>query len=274
MRSAKAAAAAAVMAVLLVGCGTIPKDVRHIINDTNVRVRNLDQGLQTSVNRLNTTTADLIARANEGDTQIRQLQTLMEENQNSMEALARELAELKTTLYRRWNLTVSSGAAPMAGTQESSVGGVIIEQPAAVAPPLVTTETRTEAPSSAESGNLYMEAQRLYASGGYAEALAKYDEFLQRYPSDESSHNAQFWKAACYLNMERFQEAIQEFERLRATYPSSNKIPLAMRSQAVAHSRVGQTEQATRLFQQVIDTYPTSPAADQAKRDLERIRGQ
>jgi len=273
MRAERAAAAVTVMAVLLMGCGTIPKDVRHIINDTNVRVRNLDQGLQGSVNRLNTTTAELIARANEGDTQIRQLQAMMEENQNALNALARELAELKTTLYRRWNLTVSSGAMPAAGTQESSVGGVIIEQPPTTAFP-GPTDMRIAPPGGADTGALYIEAQRLYAGGNYADALVKYEEFLQRFPSDENSHNAQFWKAACYLNMERFQEAIQEFERLRTLYPTSNKIPLAMRSQAVAHSRLGQMEQAIRLFQEVIANYPTSPAADQAKRDLERIRGQ
>lgn len=274
MRARRTAAAIAAMAVLMMGCGTIPKDVRHIINDTNVRVRNLDQGLQGSVNRLNTTTADLIARANESDTQMRQLQTMLEENQNALHALARELAELKTTLYRRWNLTVSSGAGmPIAGTQESTVGGVIIEQPPATAFP-GPTDVRTATPSGAETGAQYIEAQRLYASGNYSAALVKYEEFLERFPNDENSHNAQFWKAACYLNMERFQEAIREFERLRTLYPASNKIPLAMRSQAVAHSRLGQLEQARRLFQQVIDNYPTSPAADQAKRDLERIGGQ
>jgi TolA-binding protein len=47
-----------------------------------------------------------------------------------------------------------------------------------------------------------------------------------------------------------------------------------MHNQAVAHSRLGQLPEAARLMEAVIDQYPTSQAADQARTDLRKLRGE
>ncbi|NLF56403.1 MAG: tetratricopeptide repeat protein, partial [Candidatus Hydrogenedens sp.] len=60
----------------------------------------------------------------------------------------------------------------------------------------------------------------------------------------------------------------------RSRFPNDTKVPFAMHNQAVAHSRLGQTAEADRLMQAVIDQYPMSPVAEQARSDLQKLRGQ
>ena len=75
------------------------------------------------------------------------------------------------------------------------------------------------------------------------------------------------------MNMEQYAESVQAFEGLRSNFPTSTKVPFAMHNQAVAHSRLGQTAQAERLMEAVIEQFPISPAADQARADLQKLRG-
>ncbi len=285
--------------LLTAGCGTLGSSrTRNTIYDTNMRVRKLDENLGASVNKLTETTATLMARVNESDAQMRQLQTLTEENQSKLESLSKDVSELKGSIYKRMGLSVSPGmsagvtveppartpapgapmtpAAPESAMPAPSVSAPMSGVPSTTAPATVATPATPAGPATAGGGDgtaLYQSAQKTWESGDWAQALQRFDEFLQKYPSHESSGNAQFWKAACLLNLNKNQEASQEFEKVRANYPTSNKVPMAMRSEAVALSRLGQVDQATKLLQDVVANYPTSPAAEQAKKDLEKLKG-
>jgi outer membrane protein assembly factor BamD (BamD/ComL family) len=46
-----------------------------------------------------------------------------------------------------------------------------------------------------------------------------------------------------------------------------------MHNQAVAHSNLGQASEAISLMEEVVADYPISPAAEQAKIDLNKLRG-
>jgi tol-pal system protein YbgF len=291
--------------VLLAGCGTTGgKQVETTIYDMHRRVVKLDKSLEDSVTKLNETTAELIARVNESDQQTRQLKTISEENQVKLDSLSRDLNELKTTLYRQLNLSVGSGGGissrGMGLEGGEATGNVEILPPAPsnvlTTPPRVTTVPGTAAPAEAAPpvtpvgggataapvGTMtggdpraeYQQAQKSYANEDYELALRQFTEHLQKYPNDETAENAQFWKAKCYLSLNKFQEAIQEFEKMHSGYPSSTKVPFAMHNEAVAYSRLGQVDKAEKLLQEVIDKYPVSPAADQAKSDLKKLKGQ
>lgn len=121
---------------------------------------------------------------------------------------------------------------------------------------------------------LYQQAQKSYANEDYAGALKQFDTYLAQYPNNDLSANALFWKAKCLFNLNRHAESIEAFESLRSKFPTSTKVPFAMHNQAVAHSRLGQNAQAERLMEAVIEQYPISPAADQAREDLRKLRGQ
>lgn len=284
----------AVLTAILSGCATGGSQLETTVYDTHRRIVKLDRSLEDSVNQLNQTTAELVARVNESDEQTRTMRTVSEENQVKLDQLSRELSELKTTLYRQFNLTAPSGAGMAPRDVEGQVGGVVIERApgAAVQPPLASAQTpvppgavstpREEMDSlpplspAADAGDSraqYQQAQRTYANEDYATALTLFDSYLQGNPNTDLSANAQFWKAKCYLNIDRYQEAIQEFDKLNAAFPASTKVPFAIHNQAVAYSRLGQTDRAIQLMQDVIDRYPVSAAAEQAKSDLQKLRG-
>jgi tol-pal system protein YbgF len=279
---------AALPVIFITGCESLgTPNTRNVIYDTNKRVRKLDEGLGASVNKLTETTATLMARMNENDAQMRQLRTMTEENQTKLNALSKDVSDMKRTIYQRIGVSVAPGASMPSSTE--AIGGVSVEPPTVpggtaprTAPPLTGTlppaapaTMPTEAPMAGgtEASTLYADAQKTWEARDYTGALQKFSTFLEKYPTHESSANAQFWKAACLLNLNKNQEAAQEFEKLRANYPSSNKVPVAMRSQAVALSRLGQVEQSTKLLEDVVANYPRSPVADQAKKDLEKLKG-
>ena len=105
-------AAIIVITGILPGCETMGgNQMQTTVYDMHRRMVKLDRELDSSVSRLNESTATLIARTDQSDQQTRMLQGLLEENQAKLDALTRELASMKTTLYRHWNLTTSGAPA-------------------------------------------------------------------------------------------------------------------------------------------------------------------
>lgn len=320
------------VAVLISGCESMGgNQMQTTVYDMHRRMVKLDRELDSSVSRLNESTATLVARTDQSDQQTRMLQGLLEENQAKIDALSRELASMKTTLYRHWNLTTSG--APASPPRDVSTGTVTIEgaqtpvpaapvvdavppiaevtTPAAPQPlptvaevaaatpagqnelfdsaPLptesLTGASQTAAPvaapvtqpqSSAVSDPrlLYQQAQRSFANEDYSTALRQFDEYLAQNPSSDLSANALFWKGKCLYSMDQYADSVRAFEQLRTSYGTSTKVPFAMHNQAVAHSRLGQLSEAARLMEAVIEQYPTSTAADQARTDLRKLRGE
>ena len=160
-----------------------------------------------------------------------------------------------------------SGSAPLpTGEKAAPIAAPAVPQPAAEVP--------TAAPAAGGDPKvIYGQAQKSYANNDWPTALKQFDDYLKQYPNSDQSANAQFWKAKCLLNTDKFADAVKAFETMRSTYPTSSKIPFAMHNQAVAHSRLGQTAEAERLMQAVIDQYPMSPVAEQAKADLKKLQG-
>lgn len=267
------------------GCATAgSSQLESTVYDTHRRVVSLDTSLESTVTKLNETTAQLVARVNDSDQETRRLKTVVEENRVILERLDKNLGDLTSVIYRQYNLTP-----PRSGSSSSS-GSVVIEppvqSPVSLSDPteeVVDRETVGEvtpvpAPATQVSGDpkaKYQRAQKLYANEDFAAALAGFDEYLQQYPSADPTDtaNAQFWKAKCYLKLGQYNEAIREFEAVRTNYPTSTKVPFAMHNQAVAYSNLGQSAEATTLMEEVVQDYPISPAAEQAKIDLNKLRG-
>ena len=126
-------AAAGLLAVLLgAGCastGTSGSQIQATIVDTHKRVVQMDKSLDDSITRLNQTTAELNARVDRSDQQMRQVESLSEENQVRLDAIERRLAQFQDAAYREWGLTAPGGASP-ARVPATSTPTVVIEPPA------------------------------------------------------------------------------------------------------------------------------------------------
>jgi tol-pal system protein YbgF len=262
----------------------VSNDLELVIIDTQKRVRKLNEELGSSVEQLNSTTTELYARVNAAEDTSMRLQNVVEENQRRLDDLTRDLSDFRNTLYRHFNLSVGAGGAS-AGFDSSPV---VVEPP--VAPATFGTAVNDPlpagpppagvAPSNApDPVDLYTKAQRTFASAQdnptlNAQAISEFDAFLAQYPNTPRlSANAHFWKGKSYLNLAQYENAIGTFEQLRTQFPTEDKVPFAMQNQAVAHNALGQVDRAIALLEEVIAKFPASPVAEQARLDLQKLKG-
>jgi tol-pal system protein YbgF len=289
-------------ALVLAGCATTGgSQTENTIYDTHRRVVKLESEMDASITKLNETAAELAARVDASDQQMRTIQGSLDENQVKLAALQRNLDELMDVTYsinkmsrpsRTSDVTAAGGfqveppprtpARPINGDDMSPIGSsdVITSPPADVRGPTpaapAPAPTPAPAPAPSHSGSPesdYQQAQKSFAKQDYASALDQFSTFLQRYPNSEHAANAMFWRAKSFQGLEQYREAIDAYESLRANYATSTKTPYAIHQEAVCHARLGQSERAIQLMEEVIRDYPMTPAADQAKSDLQKLRG-
>ncbi len=75
---------------------------------------------------------------------------------------------------------------------------------------------------------------RLYRTERYADAIARFNEFLQNFPSSEYADNALIWLGECYLKQGDPASAAVAFEDVVKKYPEGNKVPDALYRQGIA----------------------------------------
>lgn len=81
---------------------------------------------------------------------------------------------------------------------------------------------------------LFSAAYGDYLRGHYELAIAQFQQFIQRFPSLETTDDAQYWIGECYYGQGRYDQAVVEFDRLIGGFPQSNKLAAARLKKALA----------------------------------------
>lgn len=279
----------------IAGCATTgfagSKDqMESTIYDIHRRVVKLDTNLESTIQQLTA----LVERVNQSDENARRMVSVSEENQMKLDQLQKDVTDLKGQAYRHWGLSAGSpaprapanvqiippGTSPVSVSVTPAPGAIQGSEP--LESPAMTPQVATPAPAATPSASAassedpqvhYQRAQKDYAAGEFTKAKGEFEDHLRQWPGSETASNALFWKAKCNLKLNDYRGAIGDFEQLRREYSSSTKVPFAMHNQAVAHSNLGETQQAQKLLEEVIANYPASPAAEQAKLDLQKLKG-
>lgn len=113
----------------------------------------------------------------------------------------------------------------------------------------------------------YRNALRLVRERRWDEAERELDAFLQRFPSDDLSAGATYWRGEVYYAQRRYREALQEFQAVISRFAPSDKAADSLLKLGMCHLRLGDQSSAQRYFKQVIEKYPTSDAARIASRE-------
>lgn len=272
------------------GCASTGTSKGEMIENTNSKVDRLVTELSPAVTKLNETVTGLTANVEQNDVNTRQLQSKMEEVQYQIDGMKKDLKNFKDVYYRQNNLTPATGTGASGVTIEPPVGAApsavasgdadtaalepITVSPSPVSPAPAPAQPPAPAATAGNPKELYQAAQQRYASDDFQTAIKLFDDFLAKYPNDESAANAQFWKGKSQLRLGQYDDSVGAFLGLTKSYPSSTKVPFALHNAAVAYNKLGRNDDAAKLLQQVIDKYPISPAADQARQDLKKIKGQ
>lgn len=222
--------------------------------------------LERRVNRV----TDLTLAVDELREENRRLRGQIEDLNHQIEQLSRKQRDIYLDLDQR----LSGGAAAQApATQGPAASGTT---PGAMdAPP---TATAIQPAAATDRRQVEAEYQAAYELLGpqqkrYEEAAKAFTVFLQKYPNDELTPNAQYWLGEAYYVSQHNAEAQQAFEAVVAQYPESTKAAGALFKIGRLQQAAGKNDAARSSYQKVVDDYPDSPAAGLARQRLGQVGG-
>jgi len=211
------------------------------------RVHMLENGGASGPTRERTRVADLGARLDTLEIELRRLNGRLEESEHrTREALGEARAARREAA-----------------------------QPAAAEPPLAPDGAGVGG-SESNSADLdaYRDARAAWSDGDADACIDRFRNFLQTYPSSSYAENASYWMADCYFKRGDFKTAVLRFDDVVARYPDGTRAPDALYRQGEALLRLGPGygKAAGKAFERVVQEYPNSARATEAQKQLELLR--
>ncbi len=239
-----------ILALVGTGCATVDE------------FRSLEREV-VELKRTRNTPTDQQSRLAELGVEVRALQDELEQLRGKVEELQFALDKAQLEREERSKSRANTGTPPE-GSGSSAASG-----PSGAAP--------SSGPGAEVAA--YEEGFRLYRTEHYADAIARFNEFLQNFPSSEYADNALIWLGECYLKQGDPASAAVAFEDVVKKYPEGNKVPDALYRQGIALLEMGTKSgkeatfrpAARQIFQKLVEKYPESERAPEARRQLEKL---
>lgn len=175
------------------------------------------------------------------------------QNQQRIGALEKEVASLREAVA---NLNRRRGEG--GGARANSL------------PPLAAS-TSQPSPAKPDPKTLYESGLSAYSQKNYRKAIARFQQFVNAFPSSDLADNALYWMGESYYAREEFERAISSFLMVVDRYPRGNKVPDALFKTGLSYRRLKDRDKAVEFLTRVMDNYPFSSAARQAKTELDRL---
>ena len=214
-------AALALGGILLSGCVATTTDVDR---------------LQGSLNQVQKSQADLVAKIDDLDRTIGSLNEKLTDSQKNMSALSLKLDDAQTGLGQRMEL----------------ISRLLSE---------ATSQATVAVP-----GDLYRAAYGDYMAGKFSLAAEGFTAFLKTYPDSDLADDAQFHLADCYLQKKEHKAARAEFDKVLAV--SREFRAQALLKRAYALQGMKQAKDMNLTLETLIKEFPNSPESEAAKEML------
>lgn len=146
--------------------------------------------------------------------------------------------------------------------------------PDVTAPPAAVTP-RVDAvvpPTDVSERDAYNRSYHLFTEGDYRGAIAKFEDFLERYPSSNLAPGAAYWIGNAHYALRDFKTAISAQQKVIENYPNSSKAPDAMLNIASNQLEMAEVPASKKTLENLIAKYPNSEAAEKAKRRLANLK--
>lgn len=117
----------------------------------------------------------------------------------------------------------------------------------------------------------YQKAFNFLKGSNYTQAIKTLKEFLQNYPKNEYSDNAQYWMAEALYTTGQYKEAIKGYNDLINLYPESPKVAPSLLKIGDSHKSIGELDKARLWYTEVKRRFPGSTAANLAEENLQNI---
>lgn len=195
--------------------------------------------LQETLNSMQKGQADLLTKIDEFDQSITALREELSSNQRKMLVLSQKLDDTQLGLRNK-----------MEGIGQLLSGA--------------TNQTSLALPSDE-----YKIAYRDYLAGKIDLSLEGFKNFVDRYPDNDLTEQAEFYLADCYLSKKKFKEARVEFDKVLSTSLELRPQALLKRSYALAGSNDLINQKAT--LQTLIKEFPKNTEAKTAQQILTKL---
>jgi tol-pal system protein YbgF len=242
--------------------------------------QNADQSIMTN----------LVIQVQELQDEVRSLRGQLEEQSRELENLKRRQRDQYLDIDQRLSdvrnsQPVTMGGPPLIATTSDQGSSVIRpeEDIPEIREPLSTSSTVTgigqplaqsqaSTATSAEEKAAYDRAFQSLKELRYADAAEKFQLFLERYPDNEYSDNAQYWLGESYYVTRNYDIALAAFQELMSRYPESPKVPDALLKMGYTYYELKQWDSARAALIQVQDSYPNTTLARLAESRLRGMR--
>ena len=202
--------------------------------------------------------AEINIRISELETQIRQMTGQLEEANFKVNNLTRKLETLEKDNEFRFR-ELESGARPMASMPSLGAGSL----------PSVNTAT----PAALTAKQKYEQAYGLVSNANYVEAEIGFLEFLEQYPEDALSGNAQYWLGQTYYARGNYADATRTFLEGMSKYPDSSKAPAYLLKVGMSLNLLGEKTEACEVFRELGARFPDSTESTRLRPTEERKAG-
>ena len=208
----------------------------------------------------------LILRVQQLESDVRQLNGLLEEAMQALRELEAQSLERYVDLDRRM-----AAGAPLAQAdgENGAVSSVDAGAPSQSVSSNVTVPPRSvEAQEGEEAA--YRAAYELVKGREFDDAVAAFNEFLSDYPFGRYAPNAHYWLGELYLVVEPPDPELarQNFKLLLDQYPADPKVPDALYKLGRVQFIKGNRQRSQEYLDEVIREYPSHAAAQLARQFL------
>ncbi|MDH4226101.1 MAG: tetratricopeptide repeat protein [Deltaproteobacteria bacterium] len=124
---------------------------------------------------------------------------------------------------------------------------------------------------------LYEKGFAYFARKDYPEAVKVFEAFLQKYPANKYSDNAQFWVGESNYQMKRYDQAEAAYRKVLRNFDHRNtiegyKTPDAIYRLGILRLAKNKSRMAEYYFNEVLARFPNSTAAEKSQRELDALK--
>ena len=270
----------------------------HLYANVPIESRALSQTIADNTNMSNTGSNlnwDLIQKNQKLEEEVRKLRGQLEEHDNSIEQLKKELANRYTDLDQRLELLSQKIDPPEENTEPenstttdtvktetnsaptsapTSTAASPVKQDSVPQTPVVQPKSNTATTSNTNNQielekAAYTVALDAYKQGGAKQAIKPMQDFIKNYPDSIYIGNAHFWLAEFYLAIEpaNYNNAKKNYEIVFKQFPQSAKAPRALYQLYSIAKNVDHNNVSANLYrQQLLKQFPKSTEAGYLKK--------
>lgn len=204
------------------------------------------------------------------------LETQVQALTSQLEQMSQQIRQLQGSAPRG-----PSGPAPRVGASGGGFGTTTVTTADDPIANIINAPDQRGAPpprgaqvamGSAEGRQQYDQAYSQLLQQNYPAAEVGFSEFLQRFPNDELTPNAQFWLGETHFVRGQWDSAAASFLKVGQSHPRSDKAPDSLAKFAMSMERKGNKPAACRALQELNARYPNPPAHVRSWETAERRR--